>query len=208
MTPSHHAVVALFVLVLGACVGSFLNVCVYRIPIGLSVLRPRSRCPGCLTAIRFRDNLPALGWLLLRGKCRHCRSLISPRYPMIELTVGLMFAGSYLTKVALAPGGPWEDTGPLGVLLYIVLSWGLIGVFVVGPLMAHDTRRASRRLALGRGIGREQEVQARSELVVLREPVPVQLDDFAGATSVTEPIARNAPGRIMIDSHPPRRMLP
>jgi len=68
---------------IGACVGSFLNVCIYRWPEGLSVVRPRSRCPECETPIRWHDNLPVVGWLLLRGRCRSCGTRISIQYPLI-----------------------------------------------------------------------------------------------------------------------------
>jgi leader peptidase (prepilin peptidase) / N-methyltransferase len=76
---------------LGASVGSFLNVVVYRLPRGLSLVHPGSQCPACGHAIRGRDNLPILSWLLLGGKCRDCRAPISPRYYYVELTVALMF---------------------------------------------------------------------------------------------------------------------
>ena len=74
--------------VLGLLVGSFLNVVVHRVPLGESVVRPASRCPGCRTEIRRRDNVPVLSWLLLRGRCRVCRTPISVRYPLVELGTG------------------------------------------------------------------------------------------------------------------------
>ena len=67
--------------VLGLLVGSFLNVCIVRLPANQSVVRPRSRCPRCETPIAWYDNIPVLSWLLLRGKCRGCRLPISPMYP-------------------------------------------------------------------------------------------------------------------------------
>jgi leader peptidase (prepilin peptidase)/N-methyltransferase len=70
--------------VLGALVGSFLNVVAHRLPRGESVNRPRSRCPSCETPIRAIDNVPVLSWLLLRGRCRSCSAPISPRYPLVE----------------------------------------------------------------------------------------------------------------------------
>jgi leader peptidase (prepilin peptidase)/N-methyltransferase len=82
--------------VVGACVGSFLNVCIYRWPEGLSVIRPRSRCPVCETPIRARDNIPVLGWLLLRGKCRECGARISIQYPLIELTTASLWVAAVL----------------------------------------------------------------------------------------------------------------
>ncbi|MCC7070483.1 MAG: prepilin peptidase [Deltaproteobacteria bacterium] len=78
-----------FAFLVGACWGSFLNVVVARVPAGTSVVRPRSRCPKCGTQIAARDNLPVLSWILLRGRCRTCKAAISPRYPMIELLLGL-----------------------------------------------------------------------------------------------------------------------
>ena len=90
------AVHTLFVFVVGACVGSFLNVCISRWPEELSVVRPPSRCPKCGTGIAWYDNVPILGWLQLGGKCRSCREPISPMYPLVELTVGLMVAAIVL----------------------------------------------------------------------------------------------------------------
>jgi leader peptidase (prepilin peptidase)/N-methyltransferase len=75
----------------GACVGSFLNVVIYRLPRGMSLVHPGSRCPTCGHAIRGWDNIPLVSWLLLRGKCRDCSAPISPRYYYVELTVGLVF---------------------------------------------------------------------------------------------------------------------
>ena len=76
---------------LGLVIGSFLNVCIYRIPIGKSVVSPRSACPHCGTAIPFYDNIPVLSFLLLRGRCRVCSVPISPQYPCVELLTGAAF---------------------------------------------------------------------------------------------------------------------
>ncbi len=76
----------------GLLVGSFLNVVAWRLPRGESLSHPRSRCPGCGTQIAAYDNIPVLSWLLLRGRCRHCRTAISPRYPLVELTTGVLYA--------------------------------------------------------------------------------------------------------------------
>src|ERR1700675_211469 len=78
--------------VLGALIGSFLNVCIYRIPRGESIIQPRSRCPHCQATIRFYDNLPILSFFILRGRCRQCRAPISWRYPLVEM----INAGGYL----------------------------------------------------------------------------------------------------------------
>ena len=79
----------------GLAFGSFLNVCIYRLPLGLSVVTPRSACPNCKRPIAFYDNLPVLSWLFLLGRCRHCKVRISPRYLLIELLTGALFLGCY-----------------------------------------------------------------------------------------------------------------
>ncbi len=80
--------------VFGAMLGSFLNVCVYRLPRDQSVIHPRSRCPQCARPIAWYDNLPVASWLLLRGRCRHCGSRISVQYPVVELAVAAIWAAS------------------------------------------------------------------------------------------------------------------
>lgn len=79
---------------LGLAVGSFLNVVIYRVPRGESIVSPRSSCPSCGTPIRERDNIPVVSWLLLRGRCRHCQTPISMRYPLVELSCAALFAGT------------------------------------------------------------------------------------------------------------------
>lgn len=75
----------ILVFVFGAAVGSFLNVCIYRLPAKTSIVKPSSRCPNCGHPIRYRDNLPIISFILLGGKCRDCKSRISLRYPLVEL---------------------------------------------------------------------------------------------------------------------------
>lgn len=91
MEPIISAAAALIVFAFGASVGSFLNVVAYRIPAGLSIATPPSRCPHCLHKLRKHENVPVLGWIWLRGRCAHCRSPISPRYPIVEASTGLLF---------------------------------------------------------------------------------------------------------------------
>lgn len=76
----------------GLMIGSFLNVVIWRVPRGESVVSPPSACPRCETPIRPRDNVPVLGWLILRGACRDCKEPISARYPLVELGTGVLFA--------------------------------------------------------------------------------------------------------------------
>ena len=86
----------LYVFVVGAAVGSFLNVCIGRWPEGLSVVKPRSRCPKCGHQIKAMENVPILSWIFLRGKCSGCRERISIQYPMVELLVALLWLAAYL----------------------------------------------------------------------------------------------------------------
>ena len=88
--------VIFFIFLFGIVVGSFLNVCITRIPEEISIVSPGSRCPRCKTAIKPYDNVPVFGWLWLRGKCRACGQPISPMYPLIELSTGLLFVAAYL----------------------------------------------------------------------------------------------------------------
>jgi leader peptidase (prepilin peptidase)/N-methyltransferase len=80
----------------GLCFGSFLNVCIYRLPRGQSVITPRSACPHCGDMIPLYHNLPVLSWLILRGKCRACKQPISPRYLVVEFMTGLLFVSCYI----------------------------------------------------------------------------------------------------------------
>lgn len=80
-----------YAFLLGACIGSFLNVCIYRWPAELSVLKPRSRCGSCGQPVRWYDNIPILSWFALRGRCRSCGAGISVQYPLIELATGLIW---------------------------------------------------------------------------------------------------------------------
>jgi leader peptidase (prepilin peptidase)/N-methyltransferase len=89
-------VVIVFLFAIGASVGSFLNVVIYRMPRDLSIVRPGSACPSCKTPIPFYDNIPVLSWLLLMGKCRKCKTRISPRYFVIELLTASIFVAVYV----------------------------------------------------------------------------------------------------------------
>ncbi len=81
----------IFIFLLGAIVGSFLNVVIHRVPLGQSIIFPNSACPICKCPIKFFDNLPILSWMILGGKCRRCKNPISPRYPAVELLTALLF---------------------------------------------------------------------------------------------------------------------
>ena len=104
----------------GATIGSFLNVVAYRLPRRESLVSPGSRCPGCETAIKPYDNVPVLGWLWLRGRCRSCRIAISPRYPIVEALTAALAAAVVLTKHSAA-----------GVVLGLVLVAVLVPVALI-----------------------------------------------------------------------------
>lgn len=85
-----------FAALFGACIGSFLSVCIYRIPRNESIVKPRSHCPGCGKLIPWYFNIPVLSWIMLGGKCHYCKSKISPRYIILEVVTGLLFAIAWL----------------------------------------------------------------------------------------------------------------
>lgn len=101
----------------GAVIGSFLNVVIYRLPIGQSIVSPPSRCPKCGYKLRWFDNIPIFGWLLVGGRCRECRNPISIQYPIVELITALLF----VLVVWLTPPGPLLAARLLLVCILIVL---------------------------------------------------------------------------------------
>jgi len=96
LSPEAYSILTVFIFLAGLCIGSFLNVCIWRIPRDESIAWPGSHCPACNHAIAPWDNLPLLSWLILNGKCRHCKASISPRYFVVELLTGALFAGLWL----------------------------------------------------------------------------------------------------------------
>jgi leader peptidase (prepilin peptidase) / N-methyltransferase len=110
-------VIASAIFVLGLAFGSFLNVCIYRLPLGLSVVTPRSACPQCKHPIALYDNIPVLSWLILGGRCRHCKARISPRYLTIELLTGALFLACY-----------WFFGPTLSTLKYCIFAFLLLGL--------------------------------------------------------------------------------
>ncbi len=135
--------IALFAGLFGLTIGSFLNVCSMRWPRDESVVRPPSRCPGCGNPVRWYDNVPVLGWLILRGRCRDCGMGISAQYPLAELTSGLVWAGVFWVH-GLTPEsarGAVFLTILFGIALsdarfYIIPDQFSIGGAVIGLAMA------------------------------------------------------------------------
>ncbi|MGE0393322.1 MAG: A24 family peptidase [Vicinamibacterales bacterium] len=105
---------------LGLVVGSFLNVCIYRLPRGQSIVWPGSRCGACGRTLRWYENVPVLSWLVLRGRCRTCRAAISATYPAVEAATGVLFLGGYLVH-GLHPLLPVRLTfASLLVVLFVI----------------------------------------------------------------------------------------
>jgi leader peptidase (prepilin peptidase)/N-methyltransferase len=127
----------LFVLGIGACVGSFLNVVILRVPKGMSIVTPPSACPGCGHRLAFYDNIPILGWFFLGGKCRYCKNPISFQYPMIEAMTASLFAviyhayyiGAIRPDIVANPQAGWQGV----IETFPVL---LIHLFLIGSLIA------------------------------------------------------------------------
>lgn len=136
-----HLIFILFVFAFGACVGSFLNVVVWRLPREESLVSPPSHCPKCNTKLAWYDNVPVFGWLALGGKCRYCKQPISPRYPIVEAITGLLFVFYYVMffiwQIGPCPPAPTmitnELTGqlqPLPAILTIQQHWPIFALYM------------------------------------------------------------------------------
>ena len=123
-----------FTFAFGCCVGSFLNVVIYRLPLDRSLISPGSACPACGEHIRFYDNIPLISWLVLRAKCRYCKAAISPRYFVIELLTGLVFTGLFISYFhsGLRAGIPsFLYGGWLIYLMSLILAAGFIAASAI-----------------------------------------------------------------------------
>ena len=121
MEPNLTMALPIAAAILGACIGSFLNVVAWRLPRQESVVLPPSHCPRCGTQLQWFENLPVVGWLGLRGHCRHCGAPISPRYPLVELlSAGLWVAATMASPTAMGPGA-----APLALTVagWVLVSW-------------------------------------------------------------------------------------
>ena len=127
--------IVLWLFALGGIVGSFLNVVVYRLPLGISIVYPPSRCPKCGKLIRWYDNVPILGWMALGGRCRQCHNPISARYPIVEAITASMFAA-----VAYVEIDRLNTACPFHLLL--------LGTLLCAALIEYDGNRPPLRLFL------------------------------------------------------------
>ena len=107
----------------GACLGSFVNVLAYRLPRDESVVSPGSRCPHCGAPIAFYDNIPILGWLWLRGRCRCCRRRISPRYPLVEAAAALLSLGLWLRWRVSPLWTAWAVLAAMDLMVIALIDW-------------------------------------------------------------------------------------
>lgn len=129
-----------FSFALGACIASFLNVVIWRVPRGESIVSPSSHCPKCGAAIRWHQNIPILSWLALRGRCANCRAPISPRYVLVELLGGLLFAATFLhlfTRFVFA-SAPLRLNLPPDAVLTLCVWWIWIALMIVGSFIDFD----------------------------------------------------------------------
>jgi len=111
--------IAIIIVVFGLVIGSFLNVCILRIPSAESVILPPSHCPSCGTPIKPYDNIPVLSWIVLAGRCRKCKARISAMYPMVELATGLLFLACYFAFGLNAEALKWAIFAALLVVLTV-----------------------------------------------------------------------------------------
>jgi leader peptidase (prepilin peptidase) / N-methyltransferase len=131
-----HLILATLTFLLGTVVGSFLNVCIYRIPWQKSVVWPSSRCPRCLEPVESRDNVPILSWFALGRKCRHCGLPISARYPLVEGLVGMLFLCVYLVDMAHSASLLYAP--PLNAFATMAYHLVLIALLVVASFIDFD----------------------------------------------------------------------
>jgi len=132
----------------GACIGSFLNVCIYRIPLEQSIVTPGSHCPACKQPIRWYQNIPILAYLFLRGRCARCRVRIAPRYILVESLTALLFLLAWL-KFDLVDGARPFGLVPVTDLFLVPVFWLVIMGLVLGTFVDFDHMIIPDRVTLG-----------------------------------------------------------
>ena len=130
--------IVVWLIAIGGAVGSFLNVVVYRLPLGISLVHPPSRCPKCEKRIAWYDNVPVFGWMFLRGRCRQCGSPISARYPIVEAVTAAMFGAVAMVELPLM-----VRIGFYGLYPYHML---LLCTLLCAALIEYDGNRVPWRL--------------------------------------------------------------
>ncbi len=135
MQISLNDILSVFSFGMGACIASFLNVVIYRVPRGESIVRPASHCPKCNAAIKWYQNIPILSYLALRGRCAKCRERISPRYLFIELTGALLFLAAFKGYGIVYGGAPFGCT-----LIRLLTVWLWISLMIVGSMIDYDLK--------------------------------------------------------------------
>ena len=134
---------------LGAAIGSFLNVVIYRVPRGASIVSPRSACTHCGHVIRGFDNVPVISWLVLRGKCRDCKAAISIRYPLVELGTAVFFAlVAWWAETGFVASGSLSDAATITLVLSLCAYLYLAAVSVALTLIDLDTHTLPDKIVL------------------------------------------------------------
>ena len=110
--------------VIGICIGSFLNVVIYRLPEGISIISPRSFCPKCKTKIKFRENIPIISWIIQKGKCSYCATNINIRYPLIEFFTAILF-------LVFSNSSPYIYDSNQIPFIENIFSWLLLSILIV-----------------------------------------------------------------------------
>ena len=114
-------IIGLYLFIIGCCLGSFINVITFRLPIGQSIIYPRSRCPKCKAKIKWFDNIPFLSWFILRGKCRACYNKISIIYPLVEISFGILIYLILYSNPTIYEMLPSHFSIFLGIIFYFIL---------------------------------------------------------------------------------------
>ena len=117
--------------IVGACIGSFLNVIVYRLPNELSIVKPRSFCPNCKNQLAWRENIPLISWIIQRGKCLNCNKSISMRYPLVELITGSLF-------VIFIGSSPSLFSSSSNLIFNLTFSWTFLSLLICISLIDID----------------------------------------------------------------------
>ena len=178
----YFTVFAAFAFAFGCCVASFLNVCIWRLPRGESVVRPGSHCPKCNAPIRWWQNIPIFSWLALRGRCANCREPISARYVTVELIGGVLFLLAYLQWAvpfflhALPPMG----LVPRADLWTVPVSWLVVAGLILGSFIDLDHFYLPDRVTIGG--------------MVLGVPLSFLVPELQGAQTGLEALGRSIGG--------------